>query len=148
MLDLRETILARLVVVLRAVDGLAAVGRNVLDVPGLARPAAILHDAAEEFFDKPAQERRSRIQRMILSPAIEIKAGADAVDVGTLLNTYRARIVSAVLADAELAAAVTRNGEVHYQGCERLPVTPESKEGRMELNFAFTYIFRVEDLAS
>lgn len=148
MLDLRETILARLLVVLRGVDGLKAVGRNVLDVPGLYRPAAILHDAGEEFFDKPTQERRSRIQRMIMSPAVVILAGADAADVGTLLSTYRARIVTAVLADAELAAAVTRNGEVHFQGCERVPTTPESKEGRMELNFAFTYIFRADDLAS
>jgi hypothetical protein len=144
--DLREAILARLAVVLGGVEGVKAVGRNVLDVPGIARPALILHDGSEEFFDKPDQERRSRAQRMELTPAIFVLVGADAVNVGSLLNTYRARVVPAVLGDAELSLLVNRNGEIRYHGCERHPATPESKEGRLELTFVFTYVFRPTDL--
>lgn len=147
MRDRREEILARLLDVMRGVEGVLDVGRNVADVPGLTRPAMFLHDAGEEFFDKPGPNlRRSQIQRMQLTPGLTINVGAAPANVGTLLNTLRARLVLAVVNDTELSAAVGGNGEILYHGCEKLPATAEAREGRMEVNFVFTYIFTTADL--
>lgn len=149
MVDTREAILSRLFAVIGTVAAVAAVGRNVEDVPGLARPAIILRDGAEDFFDKPETERRSRVQRMQMTPGLMILAGADSSSVGFLLNTLRARLIVAVVGDAELWGLVSqRNGEIRYGGCERLPASPESKEGRMEVSFALTYVLRLSDLSS
>ena len=156
MTDTREVILARLLVILGTIEGVAgsgatkAVGRNIDDVPAGwsdRRPAILLQDAVEEFFDAPPLDRRSAVQRMALRPVLTILAGADAKDVGALLNLFRARLIAAVLSDADLRTLVGTNGRVHYAGCERLPAGPESKEGRMEVTFVFTYVLRLTDLS-
>jgi hypothetical protein len=144
----REAILARLFDVILGIEGVKAAVRNAADVPGLARPAVILHDGREEFSDRPQTARYSQIQRVDLTPAITINAGAEAANIGTLLNLIWARLLQAIPADPELRQLVGSNGFIRYGGCERLQAGPESKEGRLEVTFVFTYVLSLDELAS
>lgn len=142
----RETILARLLVVAQGLDGVQAVARNSADVPGLARPAFLIHDGSETLLDKPDNERFSRLLRMEMAPLVAILVHASEPSAGTLLNIYRARFLAAVISDAGILAAIGGNGEIRYEGCSLEPATAEAKERRLELNLVFMYPFRASDL--
>jgi hypothetical protein len=142
----RETILARLLLIARETEGIAAAVRNAADAPGLARPLIIIHDGSDAFVDKPASERLSRRQRMTLTPEIMILAYASEPAVGTLLNLIAERFLSVLTQDAELIAAVgidpttkTGLGEIRYDGCTLEPAAAGSKERRLLLTIVFTY---------
>jgi len=159
MTDIREAILARLLAILGTIEGVAgsgtdkAVGRNIEDIPArllVRRPAIILHDGAEQFLAAGDQRMRAGFvppQRMELTPLIVILAGAEAQNVGTLLSLFRARLLAAVMADSELVGLIGTNGKIHFAGDQVLPPGPESREGRMELTFVFTYVLNFADLA-
>jgi len=145
--DAREGILGRLPVVCGAVEGVQAVARNHLDVPGLARPAIILQDGIEQMLDQPEGARHSELQRIELSPGITVvlRGGASA-DPGTLLSLYRSRVVAAVLNDTELRSLVGSTGRIRYEGCLVAPPDAEAKEYRLDITIVFTYAFRLGDL--
>jgi hypothetical protein len=155
MTDTREAILARLLVILATIDGVAgsgatkAIGRNITDVPAGwsdRRPAIFLHDGIDEFLDAPRQHRTVIEQRRQLTPLIVICAGADAKDIGTLLNTFLARLQVAVLGDTELRSLVDASKPVHFQRVETIPAGPEAREGRMEVTFVINYILNANNL--
>lgn len=146
-LDVREGILARLIVVCTEVTGIIAAERNRLDVPGLRRPAIILHDGNEELIDAPPKERQSRITRMALTPALILLARADdATPAGPLLSSYRSRLVKGVLSDPTLVSLTGTNGAINYHGCLMHVPLPESREPRMDISFTFNYVLRLSDL--
>lgn len=145
-MDTRETILAGCLRVAGAVEGVKAAARNAVDVPGLARPAMLIHDGGETLLDKPVGERLSRLQRVEIAPSIVILVDADAGNLGSLLNLFRARFLSDLLSDDALVTLLEPNGEIRYEGCVFEPITADSREGRMELNIVFTYVFRAADL--
>lgn len=147
MADARESILARLVVVCGAVEGVQAAVRNRLDVPGLARPAIILQDGIEQMLDQPDGARHSELSRIELSPGITVvMRGSGSADAGTLLSLYRSRVVAAVLNDSELRTLVGTNGRIRYEGCLVAPPDAEAKEYRIDVTIVFTYAFRLSDL--
>jgi len=147
--DTRELLLARLVEVCGAVNGVRAVGRNTLDVAALNRPAVIVQDGIEQMRDTAQGARYSEVGRMELSPGVTVfvRAG-NGVDPGGLMSLYRSRVVTAVLTDAELIAATGRNGGIRYEGCVALPPDAETKEHRLDLNFVFAYSFKLADVAA
>lgn len=156
MADIREQILARLVVVCQGVTGIAAVARNKLDVPGLVRPAVLINGGAEQLLTRHERARFSQVQLMDLTPQVLLLVRADdGNEAGTLLSLYRNRVVAAVLDDGfgspvsgTLRELVTTNGGIRYEGCAEPELTPESKEPRLELQFVFTYPLKLSDLAA
>jgi hypothetical protein len=151
-LDQRENILARLVVVCAAVEGVANAVRNRLDVTQLERPAIVVLDGSEHFRDAPQNTRgedRSDIQRMDLMPAISIHVrGSDSVEGGGVLSLYRSRVVSALLNDATLLGYLGTNGRVRYGGCTVAAPTAEGREYRIDLSLLISYVFRLQDIAA
>ena len=151
MADLREQILAQLVTVCAEVDGIVATARNALDVPGLARPAIIVHDGAETNADGDIGRTRYRfaeVQRMALSPVVELRLRAETgVDAGSLMSLFRGRIINAVAGDATLQTLVTTNGQIAFQSFSIPEPAPETKEPRASFEFVFTYPLRRSDLA-
>jgi len=146
--DTREVLLARLVTVCGAVEGVRAVARNTLDVAALARPAIIVQDGIEQMRDLAQGARYSEVARMELSPGLTvIVRGGNGVDPGGLLSLYRARVLTAVLTDAELIAATGRNGGIRYEGCLVPSPDPEGKEHRLDLTLVFAYTFKLDDLS-
>lgn len=156
MADIREQILARLVVVCQGVTGISAVARNKLDVPGLVRPAVLINGGAEQLLSRAPAARFSEVQLMELTPQVLLLARADdGNEAGTLLSLYRNRVVVAVLGDGPgsppggtLRDLVTRNGGIRYEGCAEPELTPESKEPRLELQFVFTYPLKLSDITA
>ena len=146
MADTRELILARLVTVCGAVEGVQAVGRNRLDVAGLARPAVIVQDAIEQLRDMPVGARYGETARMELSPGITVVVRGGPADIGGLLSLYRSRVVAAVLRDAELKTLTGSNGGIRYEGCLVAAPDAEAKEFRLDITLVFTYLFVLGDL--
>ena len=147
--DTREVLLARLVTVCGAVEGVRAVARNTLDVAALTRPSVIVQDGIEQMRDLANGARYSEVARMELSPGVTvIVRGSDSVDAGGLLSLYRKRLLVAVLTDAELIAATGRNGGIRYEGCLVPTPDPEGKEHRIDLQLVFAYPFKLDELAS
>ena len=144
--DRREAILSRLTAVCSGVVGIAAAGRNRLDVAGLARPAVIIQDGVEERIDSPQSDNRSAAQRMELSPQIWLLVRAGADDSGPLLSLFRSRLVYAIVNDTTLRDLTNLSGGIRYEGCSIPEPTPETKEPRLDLNFVFTYALRTANL--
>lgn len=151
---LREQILARLLAVLKGIDGIKDAVRNQPDVKteatgrasGLVRPAATLQDGTETFKDAAQNERFSRQQMMELRPEIHILVGANADDQGTVLNLFLGRALKAIITDSELQAMFGGSGSMLYEESVLVPQGPEAREARIELTFVFTYSFKVSDL--
>lgn len=149
MSDLREQILSRIAAVCAGVSGIVASDRNRLAVTDLRRPAVIVLDGAEQLLDAPDGERRSRVQRMELSPQIAILVRADTgTEAGQLLSLYRGRVAYAVLADATLRDYTGTSGGIRFEGSDVERPDPETREYRLNLNITFTYPFRLTDYAS
>jgi hypothetical protein len=144
MTDQREVILARLAVVCAAVTGVASVVRNATDVDKLQRPAVVILDGSEELLEADPYARgvvRSEIQRMQLTPVIEVHARGDA----TLLSLYRSRLLLAILNDATLINAVTN---MQYVGASVAPPAAQGREYIIQVSITFTYTFKLSDLAA
>lgn len=137
----REPILARLLVLAKGVQGIAAAERNVTDVLQLKRPAIAIRDGAETMVALPRNERRITVQLMQMTPAITIYVGAGSKEAGTLANLYLARLLTAVNADSELLALTGSNGEIRYEGASLEDPEPEGREARMEIALVFVYPF-------
>lgn len=148
--DIREAILARLLVVCEGITGIVATGRNKLDVPRIQRPAILVLDGTEEpALERPVGgiRRFAQVQVMDLTPEIRLFLRADdGEEAGTLMSMFRARMILAIPSDATLQGLVTANGAIRYGGCSVPEPEPESKEPRMDLTFVFTYPLRLADL--
>lgn len=150
MADIREQILTRLVTVCAAVTGVVTAGRNLTDVPLMARPAVLVSGGAEQVRIAVTghRYRHSEVQTMDLTPGITLLVRSDTgAEAGSLMSLFRGRLVAAILADTTLRSLVTTNGAIRYDGCNETEPTPESKEPRLELQIAFTYPLRLADLA-
>ena len=148
-IDTRELILARLPVVCTGITGIAAVGQNQLDVPGLARPAILINDGSEEvLLDRPnSASRFGQVQIMDLTPDIRLLMRADmGTDARKITSMFRGRVIAAILGDATLRGIVGANGAMKYGGCSSPDPSPETKEPRLDFTFVFTYPLKLSDL--
>jgi hypothetical protein len=148
--DIREQILARLVTVCAGVTGIVSAGRNLTDVPLMARPAVLINGGAEEMVSSPRPSGRfSEVQIMALTPGLTLLVRSDTgPDAGALMSLFRGRLVNAILADTTLRSLVTTNGAIRYDGCNETDPSPESKEPRLELQIVFIYPLKLSDLAA
>ena len=114
----REDILARLFVILNTVEDLKLVARNLDEFPEAVRPMAILLDGDEEAVAELARPWvKGKAYTVIqMNPIIVVSMGGRPEDVGTDINELMARIVTAVMSDAELTSIVVANAQcgVYY----------------------------------
>ena len=147
MTDRREMILTRLLEIAVGVDGIVAAFRNKDEISERQRPAIVILDADEAADDADPNSRPSRAPRRVaMTPEIYILLGAKPEDLGTAINTLRARFVKAVLGDAQLRLIVGSNGDLRYEGCATALARGRSMEGEMGVSFSFTYVLRPEEL--
>jgi hypothetical protein len=147
-MDKREAILTRLVATAGGLAGIKTAVRNQDEVSERARPAIVIFDG-DETADEGAQERGRSGQApniVEMTPETLILLGAAPESVGTALNAMRAKLVKAVLTDAELAALTGTNGRVRYVGCSTHLGHGRSMEGSMSVQFAFAYVLRPDQL--
>lgn len=140
-MDRREAILERLTDVAGTVQGIVGAYRNRDEVSDDDRPAIIILDADEEASDAAFERGRPSRQRNLvtMNPEIYIILGARPAQVGTEINTLRARLVKAVLLDGDLIALAGTNGEIRYEGCATALARGRQMEGEMGVSISFTY---------
>ena len=147
-MDKREQILQRLVAVAAAVPGINTAVRNQDELSERKRPAIAIFDADESADE--GSERQDHPGRapniVVMTPEVMILLGAAPTTVGSSLNSLRAKLVKAVLTDAQLTALVGTNGRVRYAGCSTHLGNGRSMEGFMDVHFAFAYVLRPEQL--
>ena len=147
-MDKREAILVRLVGVAGSIAGIKTATRNQDEVSERSRPAIAIFDA-DEAADERAEERghAGRAPNVVeMSPEALILLGGTPESVGTALNDMRAKLIKAVLVDAELATLTGPNGRVRYVGCSTHLGHGRSMEGAMSVQFAFAYVLRPDQL--
>ena len=81
-----------------------------------------------------------------MTPEIYILLGAKPEDLGTVINTLRARLVKAILMDPSLLTILGSSGDARYEGCATALARGRSMEGEMGVSFSFTYVLRPEEL--
>jgi hypothetical protein len=147
MTDRREMILARLLEIARGIEGIAAAFRNRDEISEKQRPAIVILDADEAADDADPASRPTRSPRRVaMTPEIYILLGAKPEDLGSVINSLRARLVSAVLTDAMLLSIVGSNGDIRYEGCATALARGRSMEGEMGVSLSFTYVLRPEEM--
>jgi hypothetical protein len=146
--DKREEILKRLVEVAAAVPGIATAARNRDEISERSRPAVAVFDSDETADERAEQQGHGgRAPNVVeMTPEVLILLGGAPETVGTALNALRAKLIKAVLTDAQLTALVGPNGRVRYVGCSTHLGHGRSMEGFMGVHFAFTYVLRPEQL--
>lgn len=141
MADRREDILARLLVIASGIEGVKTARRNEISVSERSRPGIVILDA-DEVVESPAtgSGKPARAPSIVsMTPEVVIQLADQSEDVGTQLNLYRMRWLSAVLNDAALLGLVGPNGEVRYEGCATGLSRGRSMEGEMGIAIAFLY---------
>jgi len=81
-----------------------------------------------------------------MTPEVLILLGASPESVGSALNVLRAKLIKAVITDAQLIALAGVNGRVRYAGCATHLGHGRSMEGAMGVQFTFAYVLRPEQL--
>jgi hypothetical protein len=143
MTDIREAILARMLVIAEDVEDVELAARNKLTLDESQRPAIIILDGPETARNNEASRRPARAPRIIdMQPSVVVMVGAKAEDVGTLINLYRARYLKALTEDTEFLELTHDSEGFRYDGCT--PTVEEGRvvEGQMEFHLSITYILQ------
>lgn len=147
MSDVREEILARLLEVVSAVDGITYGQRNDLNLSEQSLPAVILIDGSEDVDVNVLDKNIPGLAKMPvhMEPQINVVLQDKVANVGSLLNYFRAKVIKAVLNDATLIASTGPGGSrsvgnIRYLGCA--PAVQEGRmlQGQMIFKFRFTYV--------
>lgn len=152
-MDRRESILARLAVILAGIDGIRSSWRNRGELQSDKRPASVLLDgletADEGAFTRGRQVASKNI--VVLRPEIYVllqDARLDSATVGTELNNWRRKVILAIQGDAALIALLGSNGHINYLGTETDMASGRPMQGEIRVDFAFGYVFDPRELAN
>lgn len=140
MIDRREQLLARLVVVAKKVGGVS-VFRNRDAIPENERPAICILDASEEASSKAIDIglRNKGVNIVTLMPEIYILATSESETIGNSINSIRMKLYKAFHQDAEILTICGTNGRVDYLGCETQFAQGRKMNGDMSVKFSFSY---------
>lgn len=148
MVDVREDILARLLVVVATIPNIRSAYRNNTEIAENQLPAVIVFDGDEETND--TQNRQSNSPIIVqMTPEIIIAEQSDVV--GSDLTTLRRELIKLVLFDTELNALIAKssprgNGAIRYLGCQTDLGWMRSLHGALRAQFLFKYTLRPEEL--
>lgn len=145
MTDVREAILARLLVVAASVPNIRTTVRNDVDIPEDKLPAVTVFDGDEET--NGAEDRSARLPGRAYVPSMMPEIVVQELrGAGSELSTFRREIVKRVLGDAALIALVGSNGSIRYIGCQTDFGWLREKYNAMNVQFVFRYPLKIEEL--
>lgn len=140
MADPREQIMARLVQVAADVTGIRSVVRNIVNWSGTTLPAIAVLEGDEEADDEDKITRTTMIPRRVrMVPQLVIAVGDVPEDVGTSLNTLRARLMVAVLSDEQLLALTINSLGIRYMGTQSDLALGRQMVGQFVMSFRISY---------
>jgi hypothetical protein len=146
--DVREDILARLLVVVATIPNIRSAHRNNVDITEDQLPAALVLDGDEETNE--TQNRQSNSPIMVqMTPEIVIAEQSN--EIGSDLTTLRRELIKLVLLDTELNDLIAKssprgNGAIRYLGCQTDLGWMRSLHGALRAQFLFKYTLRPDDL--
>lgn len=147
MTDKREAILERLQFVAGGVSGVRTSERNKVEADDTQLPLVSVLEGDESLPDDEEQTRRrtsSHPYIVTATPQILIRAGGN--DAGTQINTLRAAVIKAVLADAELNTLTLNGRGIRYAGMQSTMHLARWQLGLMAVVFAIKYSLNPNDL--
>jgi hypothetical protein len=146
MTDVREDILARLLVVVAGIPNIRSSHRNNVDIPEDSLPAVVVFDGDEET--NGADDRSARLsgRPYVARMMPEIVIAQQAELVGGELSTLRRELIRRVLNDTTLIAHVGGNGAIRYLGCQTDIGWMRSLHGALLAQFMFQYSLKIEEL--
>ena len=145
MVDTREDILARLLVVVGTIPGLRSSHRNNVDITEEMLPAAIVFDGDETTVAGNDGSRPSNRPLLVeMTPEIVIAEQSD--EVGSDLTTLRRELIKRVLLDTELNAKTGSNGKISYVSCQTDVGWMRSLHGALRAQFMFKYTLKPDEL--
>lgn len=149
MADPREQILVRLLAVAAAVDTSFEARRNETLLSNKQKYVVLL-DGEENAVASDPTARRSALspRRVEMTPEVQFRAQESAPEVGTVLNLVRAKLIDAVLADAQLLALTQDGQSIRYEGSRMVVERGNSMDGGIGVAFTFTYVMRPGQLAA
>ena len=146
-MDKREDVLVRLLAICRTVVGVQVVERNKDIASDWNLPAIALWDGDEdaaEDSDPGHPPRTPAPVTMVPEPFVRLGNTPDGV--GTELNRMRARILKAILTDAELKTIVGTHGQIRYEACAPSLARGRKILGEMGLVFRIVYVLKASEL--
>ncbi len=147
MVDKREDIIARLVVICAAVTGIKSASRNQTNIADTKLPAVVIFDSNEEGEENDPERRApNAFRRVGMSPQIMLLVQADTADLGTTQNGFRAAILKAIMTDETLTNLTHDRAGIRYDGCESGLARGRKMEGQMILKFTFNYVLNANEL--
>ena len=151
MIDVREDILARLVVLAGGLPNMNLADRNNSDISEDQLPAGIVFDGDEETDDASDASMRppNRPTIVRMQPVVEIAAMSALA--GSDLSVLRRELIKAVLYDPEFNETIVKtgrngNGAIRYLGCQTDPTWMRTLYGQMRVQFLFRYVLNPADL--
>ena len=146
MTDVREDILARLVLVAGTIPNIRSTERNNIAINEEDMPAAIVFDGDEETnAGTDTSTRPANLPYSVrMTPAIEISAMSNAV--GSDLSVLRRDLIKLVLYDSQLNAIVKSNGAIRYLGCQTDLQWMRTLNGVLRVQFLFNYKLKPDEL--
>jgi hypothetical protein len=142
--DIREAILARLLVVMQSIPGESDVARNKLLNDDGSLQQLVLVDGEEVLFDDGGLSKRPKLsqRQMKMYPLAVVGSIAKSKDVGSDLSARRGKIIKAIEADAELALLTVKNEGGRYVGIDNNFAAAYLTLAQAPMRFEFTYLLR------
>ena len=153
MIDVREDILARLLVVVAAIPNIRSTHRNNVDLPETQLPAAIVLDGDEDSdgANDVSMKKPERPYNVQMTPGIIVQVQDDNVVLGSIITTFRRELIKRVLTDTELNEQIVKtgrygNGAIRYLGCQTDVGWTRTGYAALTAQFLFKYSLKPEDL--
>jgi hypothetical protein len=151
LVDVREDILARLLVVVASIPNIKSAQRNNTEIPEDLLPAALVFDGDEETDDAADLSMRPSNRPTLVRMHPEIVIAQQADEVGSDLTTLRRELIKRVLTDTELNEQIVKtgrngNGAIRYLGCQTDLGLGRSLQGALRAQFMFKYALKIEEL--
>ena len=151
MVDVREDILARLLVVVATIPNLRSAHRSNIDINETQLPAVVVLDGDEDTNDSTDFSMRpaNRPTVVHMTPGLMIVDQGDLV--GSDLSVMRRALIKLVLTDTELNEQIVKtgkfgNGAIRYLGCQTDLGWARELHGALALQFLFKYTLNPNDL--
>jgi hypothetical protein len=144
--DVRENILARLLVVVAGIPNIRSAQRNNIEIPEDQLPAVIVFDGDEETDGAADRSARPSTRPYVVRMHPEIIIAQQADEVGSELTTLRRELIKRVLTDTVLNQQIGGNGAIRYLGCQTDLGWGRSLQGALRAQFVFQYALKIEEL--
>jgi hypothetical protein len=151
MIDVRENILARLVVIVGTIPNIRSAYRNNVDIAENDLPTAIVFDGDEETDDASDATMRPPNRPTLVTMRPEIIIAQQSDEAGSDITTFRRELIRRILYDTELNTTIVKtgrngNGAIRYLGCQTDVGWMRSLHGALRAQFMFKYALNPADL--